>query len=220
VLPQQLDQIEVRHRVSWDGRVERHPRPVGPVPAGGCLDPSRARSRPAADEGHVLTNELATPHEVLQSSVRLPGAGDDEQAGRVAVEPVDDAWALGLLATCDRVREQAVHQCAAGMTGRGMNDDAGGLVDHDQMVVFVCHTERHVFGDKVGLTALRKGELHFFATGQAMALRTRRAVYQHLSLAEQALGGRAGADLAQAGEEAVEPFAGRRRRHGKLELSH
>ena len=74
-------------------RVERVPRAIAAVAADRRLDPPRRRLRRAPHERRVGALELARADQLLQQLVRLLRAGDDEQAGRVAVEPVDDARA-------------------------------------------------------------------------------------------------------------------------------
>ena len=67
--------------------------------------------------------------------MRLVVAGDDHQAGGVAVEPVDDPGALGL-AAAEQVAER-VHEGVAAVAGRRVDDEAGGLVDDRQALVDV-----------------------------------------------------------------------------------
>ena len=98
------------------------------------LDPPAPRARPPADEREVLAFERAPPNEALQTAERLLATGDDEQARRIAVETVHDAGALGRPASrptsAQRTGERPVRT-----TGSGMDDDAGGLVDDEQMLV-------------------------------------------------------------------------------------
>jgi hypothetical protein len=61
-------------------------------------------------------------------------AGEDEQAARVAVETVDHARALGVLTAGHPARER-LHQRARPVPAPRMDDDAGGLVDDDQVLV-------------------------------------------------------------------------------------
>ena len=67
-------------------------------------------------------------------------AGDDEQAGGVAVEPVDDAGSL-LLPTRGAVRQHAVDEGARVLPGGGVDDDARGLVHDEQVLVRVGHAK-------------------------------------------------------------------------------
>ena len=72
---------------------------------------------------------------------------DDQAAGGVLVEAVDDARAFdpadaGKLAFA--VVEQGVDQRAVGITRGGVDDDAGFLVEDDQVLVFEQDAQRDV----------------------------------------------------------------------------
>ena len=68
------------------------------------LDAPAPRARPAAHERHVAPLERAPADEVPEPAVGLLGARDDEQAGGVAVEPVDDPGPLRHVAARDARR--------------------------------------------------------------------------------------------------------------------
>src|SRR4051812_48381841 len=95
---QPLD-LEVRDRLARRVAVERVARRPAPGAADRRLDPPGPGARPAADERLVATLEGVLAHELLQLRVCLLAARDREQAGRVAVEPVDDAGPLLVLPT-------------------------------------------------------------------------------------------------------------------------
>ncbi len=86
------------------------------------------------------------------------GFRDDEAAGGVLVEAVDDAGALdaadaGELAFA--MVEEGVDEGAVGVAGRGVDDNAMLLVEHEDVVVFVKDIERDVLrrgdvGDGLG----------------------------------------------------------------------
>src|SRR5690242_910966 len=86
---QALD-LEVRDRLARRVGVERVACRLAAVAADRRFDPPGPRARAAADERLVATLELAPPDELLQLLVGLLAAGDDQKAGRVAVEAVDD----------------------------------------------------------------------------------------------------------------------------------
>ena len=89
------------------------------------------------------------------------GLGDDEQAGRVLVEPVDDA---GPLDPADprqaraAMADQRVDQRAVGVARRRMDDEARRLVDDDEMVVLVDDVERDVLPDERRILRRRRLE--------------------------------------------------------------
>ena len=103
---EQLLELEMRHGCARRGGVERVAEPVVPVAADRRLDRALPRPRRPATSARYSRVELAPPHEPLQPLVRLLRARDDEQAGRVAVETVDDARPVLLPARCARGRER------------------------------------------------------------------------------------------------------------------
>ena len=94
VLAHELDDLEVRDRLSRLLRVERPLGRIATIAAQRRVDATRSRARRAADEREVAALELAPPDRLLQRRVRLLRAGDDQEARRVAVEPVHDARPL------------------------------------------------------------------------------------------------------------------------------
>ena len=64
---------------------------VASVAADGSVDAAGARARMSMDEREVTPLHRAAPDRVLKRLVCLLRARDDEEARRVAVEPVDDA---------------------------------------------------------------------------------------------------------------------------------
>jgi hypothetical protein len=106
--------------------------------------------------------------------MRLLRARDDEQARRVAVEAVNDAGPVGILAA-GRPTEQPVDESASSPPGSWVDDHPGGLVDDEQVLVLEGDSER----DVLVLERLRRTlrlELECLSPGQAVALRPLRAV--------------------------------------------
>ena len=90
VAAEQLGDLEVRDRLPRRVRVERLARRVvRSRPIGASIRPA-PRARPAADERDVAPLDRALADQLLQPLVRLVGARDDQEARRVAVEPVHD----------------------------------------------------------------------------------------------------------------------------------
>lgn len=85
--------------------------------------------------------------------VRAIGLGNDEKAGGVLVDAVDDARA-GDTADARKLAaamvEQGIDQSSVGIACSGMDDEPGGLVDHDQVLVLVDDVEWQVLGDGLG----------------------------------------------------------------------
>ncbi len=131
-------------------------------------------------------------------------ARDDEQARRVAVEPVDDAGPLLVVAAGRVEREQPVHERAAAMAAGGMDDDPRGLVDDEEVLVLPGDRQLHL----LGCERLRRGgklDHDLLAALEPVALRPRAAVDEDGAVRDEPLGERARADLAARGESAVEP---------------
>jgi hypothetical protein len=87
--------------------------------------------------------------------VRLLRARDDEEPGRIAVEPMDDSGALGLLPARHRVAKEAVDQRAAGVPRGRMDDDARRLVHDQEMLVLEGDAQAELLRLEARLTALR-----------------------------------------------------------------
>ena len=135
--------------------------------------------------------------------------GDDEQPGGVAVQPVHDPGPAAVLAPARDAGER-LRQRAGLVPARRVHHDAGGLVDHEQVVVLVGHG----VGRVGALHARRLGRLvdgDVLTGAHAMALGHRDAVDEHVAVLDQALRPRARPE--RAGEDRVEalPLVLRRR---------
>ena len=86
-----------------------------------------------------------------QQTVRAIRLGDDQQPGGLLVEAVDHTRPLGLSlgGKCAPAAQQRVYEGPAPVPRRGMNDHTGGLVHHQQGLVFVDDADGNVFpGDR------------------------------------------------------------------------
>ena len=136
--------------------------------------------------------------------MRLVRAGDDEQPGRVAIEPVHDPGPV-LVVTAGRVeREQPVHERAAlAMSGAWMHDDAGRLVDHEQVLVLEGDAQIHLLRhERAGVRRQLRDDL--LAAVEPVALRARFTVDEHVAGCDQPFCESARADLWPRRERAVE----------------
>jgi hypothetical protein len=203
---QQLLEVEVGHCLTRRVRVERVTNPVVPVSPDRRLDRPAPRPWPPRDKREVLARQLPPPYEPLQPLVRLVRAGDDEQAGGVPVEAVDDSG-TALLPALRSGGGQSVRKRSAGMPGARMDDDSGGLVDYEQMLVRISDREfgrRDVWHRRDRLGRL---DLDLLPASELVALPTQPAVDQYRACVEQSLGGGARTHLGEPSEVAVEPLA-------------
>ena len=108
----------------------------------------------------------------------LVGARDDEQARRVAVEPVDDPGPLVVVPAGGVERQQPVDERAAAMAAGRMDDDARRLVDDEEVLVLPGDVELH----RLGRERLRRGgklDHDLLAALEPVALRPRPTVDEH-----------------------------------------
>ena len=197
--------LEVR-----DGRlglvgVAGDPRAHAAVAAERRVDRPLARRRAALDEREVLAGDRPGAHLRPQRVIGLHGAGDEQQARRVAVQAVDDACAVGVLPALGQPA-QGLRQRAGAVAAGRVHDDARGLVDHQQVLVGPGDLVR-----RLGGLGLRLGGqlayLDALAPLQDVALGLRLAVDRDRAGVDQPLRGRARAGVRR--EEDVEAPAGR-----------
>jgi len=126
--------------------VHGHAGAYARVASDGRLDRAGARGRSTVHEGEVLARDVPLRERLLQATMSLVRARDDEQAGGVAIEAMDDPGALGVGASGRGSAEQLRERPGA-MPARGVNHEAGGLVDDEQLGVFVGDRETVGHGD-------------------------------------------------------------------------
>ena len=107
--------------------VGRDARADAPVAAERRVDRAAARGRAALDEREVLAHELAPGQLRLQRRVHRLGARDDEQPGRVAVEPVHDAGPLRVVAPGHPARRAPARASPGGAARAGCTTTPAGL---------------------------------------------------------------------------------------------
>ena len=160
--------------------------------------------------GPVLERAL----ERLEGGVVL---GDHETAGGLLVQAVDDAWPEHTTHAGEArdVVEERVHQRSSGVPGRGVDDEAGGLVENEEVTVLVEDTEREILC--LGNGGLRRGDgdAQGLAAPQSKRCTSRLPVDLHPPCLDERL--HAGtAQLGEArGDGAVEPLATQGRADGE-----
>ena len=143
-------------------RDDRHLGAVFRVAPDRRLDPADRRRDAPLDErlvGLLDPTGLELGHD---RGLRGVVPRDHQQTARVAVEAVDDP---GPLDTGDpapgrsvAVGEQGVDQGVAGMTGRRVDDEPGGLVEDQQVVVLVDDRQRDL-GRRLEVERRRLGDI-------------------------------------------------------------
>jgi hypothetical protein len=212
-----LDHGPVGDRRLAGGDPGREPLAIGRVTAVQGAQRAGGRRRRRGGDAEVLADDatgLATAlggERRAERRVRAIALGDDHRAAGVLVEPVDDAGAERAAdpAEVPAMKQQRVDQRAAGMSGRGMHDQAGRLVDGDQVGVLVQHGERQVLGDQLDRLGGRDVDLDRVAGAHPLAgLGDRRAMDPDLRAVDQPLdpGARQRGD--DRGDQRVDPLAG------------
>ena len=117
-----------------------------------CRDRAALARRRPVHHRQVLAGGDAPLDLRLQRYQGLLTFGHHDAAGGVLIEPVHDAGPQ-LTANARQVgavMQQPIHQGAVFVARGWMHREAGGLVDHDQVLVFVEHIELHRLGLQVG----------------------------------------------------------------------
>jgi hypothetical protein len=102
----------------------------------------------AVDDGEVFFFDGAVLELPCDLPLRDVVFGDDHNAGGVAVEAMDDAGSE--FAQAGRqlagIMSQGIDQRSVSVAAGWMDDEVGGLVDDNQIVVLINDVERHLFG--------------------------------------------------------------------------
>ena len=125
----------------------------------------RVGPRTPPDEGLVIPFERTLPPVIGkllgQAPMRLVGLGDHHEARGVLVEAMHDAWALhpaNAGEALPAMGDERIHQCAVGMAGRRVHDEARGLVDHDDVRILMEDRQGDFLPQRLGRHGLRDGE--------------------------------------------------------------
>ena len=190
-------------------------------PIGASIRPARERGRPRTS-ARYSRDELRARRRSrwsrrCASSERATTSSPDVSRSSRWTMP----GPLGLLPARDRVREQAVDERAVRVAGRRVDDDAGRLVDDEQVLVLAGDPQVDLLGLERwsrGARAPRARRLLAArrAGGSSAALHRRRAPRPSPSRRSAAA---REPTSSQRREEAVEPLAGRLGRHDELQLS-
>jgi len=124
--------------------------------------------------------------------VSLIGERHDQRAGGAFVEAVDDAGAqraadVRKLSQAPEFIEERGGEGASGLTGAGVHDHAGGLIDYDDLIVLIEDGEREVFGLKDGFECFRDVDGDGFARHYAVGGFSWSAFHQDTAFVHQLL---------------------------------
>src|SRR5437763_1331106 len=129
------------------------------------LDVHRAVGEVPPGERRVHPPQLAPLDHARQAAMRQVGLGDEQQARRIAVEPVDDAGPplRGRPLTLRQrraPRQEHVDERVVPVTGAGMHDQARRLVEDGEVLVFIGEREIAVGGGVAPGRRLLGRQLH------------------------------------------------------------
>ena len=205
----------LQHRPVGDGPlarhvVHRHALPVGLVPGDGQVHGACVLLEAPHRHRLILPVEGVVLELVGQGQVGRVVLGGDEQAAGVPVDAVDDARAddpVDPRQAPAAVVEQGVDQGAVGVAGGGVDHQAHGLVDHDDILVLEDHVQGDVLGD--GLQGHRVGDDHgdLIPDVQPLVFLQGLVLPVDPPLLQELLGGGPGQVGEDLGQEEVRPLA-------------
>lgn len=169
---------------------DRHFHAIDRVATDVGEDGSAFRQGAALNDGEVALVGGAVGELLNERTVGGVGLGDDQAAGGVFVEAVNDA---GSFDTADpgelafAMMEQGVDQSAIGIAGGGVDDHAFVFVDDDERVVFIEDAQRDFLGLGVGRDGLGDFDLDAIADGNRIARLCGLAVFADVLLADELL---------------------------------
>jgi hypothetical protein len=139
------------------------------------------------NQREVATLDVSPTNRLLKGSVRLSGSRDDEEARRVAVEPMDDSGAVRIGSATRSKRQELSRECLRSSSRARVYGDSCRFVDDKEMLV----VEEHRNGRRLGLQrVLRTRELHLHHRSilEPVTLRATHTVHEDGALLQQALG--------------------------------
>lgn len=191
--------IEDGHALSMDG-----------VSADHVLEAPTFFFGQAVDGGEVDFTKAALGEGFGQAAVGDVIFGDDHAAGGVFIEAVDDARAhlSADAAEVVAVMEKGIDEGAVGISCGGVDDEAGGFVEDEDVFVLKKDIERDVLSDDGDGDDLRDDEGDLVSSFQGSAGLGRASVQGHMSVFDQVLEAGAGEIWKTGGEVLIESGAG------------
>src|SRR5438552_11247460 len=135
----------------------------------------------ASGDGRVFLEDLAMLKLVAQVAVGELVLGNEDDAARVAVEPVDDAWPVVAVQTAElaEVELQSVDERAAPVSLGRVDDHVGRLVDDGEVFILVENLERNILGHGQFVGRFRWPHADLVAVANLVTRLGRVAVDQH-----------------------------------------
>ncbi len=124
------------------------------VDAEGSVDEVGVEVGFTVDEGEVGFADGASFELAGDAPMGFIGFGDEDEAGGVAIEAVDDAGAPGVGAGGEGgvgilgVVDEGVDEGAGPVSAGGVNDEVGLFIDGEEGVIFVDDVEGNIFGEE------------------------------------------------------------------------
>lgn len=152
--PEQVNHLESRnHRSVGAGhtalRGDAHAFAVALVPCDRRLDADRSRVQMAPRQGRIAPMDPPGRDGGAELPVGQIGLGDDHETGGIPVEPVDNSGpAFGTTGQGRTSGDQGIHEGVVPVARRGMNYQAGRLVDDGKVLVFENEGEGDVSRSK------------------------------------------------------------------------
>lgn len=185
------------------------------VAAQGNFDNAFGGFGPAKHQGQVGFFDGSGFELLLQATQRLRSAGHHNQARRIAVEPVDNAGAVGGISVAQAKRgqigvagQQGVDQRAALVAVGRVDNHTRRLVDDHQIVIFINH--RQGCGFRLRRIGFGSGQMNGdnIARLHGAAGPNRLSGHQNLALTDQLLKLRAGKLRQRLRQPLVQPGSG------------
>jgi hypothetical protein len=143
----------------------RHALPVRRVPGDGGVDFATVAGQLAAKDGVIELLDFPSGELGGQGQVGFVILGDDEASAGFLVEAVDDAGAGDAADAAELARamvEQGVDERVFLVSGGGMHDQAGSLVQNQERLVLEEDVQRHFLSQGFGRLRLRPSHLDAF----------------------------------------------------------
>ncbi len=118
---------------------DRHALSVSRISRDGLIHGQRVGIEVAPSHGGILACDPARGNRGAQASVSDIVLGHDEEAGRLLIEPVDDAGSVraASLRQVTTAAHQSVDECPRPVAGRRMDHHPGRFIHHEKIIVLM-----------------------------------------------------------------------------------